>query len=550
MSEPKSRRSSRMKFSLQHLIVLTTLIAVGIAVGLAHRRNRALHQHREQLLSISSRLIIADEDVLTLTAMPRVADGFYSWQVHVPGSQDYELRLGMGDVSERGNPPIVGSVRITAGQHRVTLQTGDSPDENFQYVVFVDGEQAISNTMGRDWLPGGWTSSSGMNWPTEPALSPAPLQLAAQSYRRKLNFGKSHTFYGDSDNYVTGQGYRLWIDLANRTYPPPPPMIRPPLDSLYRGIGLRDGLRYNVSVSPLYHWTFTRPSLQTNEPMLRIVAEFFDGEKSLLSDRTRSFSSWQIRDTADGTETNQWEEDSAEESLTAYLHGRSNSNGKFQPVIELKWDASRPDEVGLRLADTPANDRVTRWRLRVIDGVEHLWREVRVGDRAITAQELSSNPSAGSSENLIALDLPDETHRDVSLQWQTNETLPLQIVQLTKKQYASLPLNRSLPATFGVNLPRTITTHLFVQTTDLQPNLSVPLPGGPVVKEFQIELERGNGEWIWFEVAPRAEEVIQESPIHQGDEARAQTWRKPYPDGEAFLIVTEREPAGNAVATE
>ncbi len=299
MSESNWRRSSRMKFSLRHLIVLTTIIAVGIAVGLAHRRNRVLQQQKEQLLAISSRLIVADEGELTLVAMPRVADDFYSWQVHVPGGQDYELRLGMGDVSERGVPPIVASVRISAGQHWVTLQTGDSPDENFQYIVYVNGQQAISKTMGRDWIHGGWSSSSGMGWPREPALSPAPLQLAAQSYRPKLDFGKHSFFNGNSDNYVTRQGYRLWIDLANRTFPSPSPMMAPPFDAEYLGIGLRDGLRYKMSGSPPYHWTFTRPSLETNELILRIVAEFFDSEESLLSDQTQSFSAWQTRNTAD-----------------------------------------------------------------------------------------------------------------------------------------------------------------------------------------------------------------------------------------------------------
>lgn len=40
-----------------------------------------------------------------------------------------------------------------------------------------------------------------------------------------------------------------------------------------------------------------------------------------------------------------------------------------------------------------------------------------------------------------------------------------------------------------------------------------------------------------------------ESPIYRVDGARAHTWRTPYPDGEAFLIVTEREPSESASLT-
>ncbi|EMB15944.1 hypothetical protein [Rhodopirellula europaea] len=502
MNSGNSPRSARLKFSLRHLIILTTLIAVGIAVVMVHRKNRLLHQQREQLLSLSSRLIVDNEDELTLAAMPRVADDFLSWRVHVPENDDYELRLGAGDISEQGVPPIVDKVRILAGQHRVTLQSGDSPDEEFQYVVYVDGEQVISVKMGQDWIPGGWSSSHGMGWPRQSASSSSPLQLAARSYRAKPDFGKRNYFNGNSDNYVTRLGYRLWIDSADQTYQPPSPLMVPPFDPLHQGIGLRDGLRYTMSNRPPYHWTFTRPSLATNDPMLRIVAEFFDGEKSVLSDRTQSFASWQIRDAASGSATQRWENESTKQTLTAFLHASLGPKAEYQPVVELKWDASRPDEVGLRLANTPANDRITRWRLRILGGLEHLWREIEIGEHSVTLGELMSEAPVEPNENLISLNISDGTESEIAIRWQTNETLPLQIVQRTKQQYASMQLNRGLPSSFGMKLPRSITENVSAQTSDRHPNLSIPLPGGPVVQQLVIELERGSREWVWFEVGP------------------------------------------------
>lgn len=193
MNETESHRSVTLKFSLWNLLTLTTLIAVGTAVSLAYRKNRSMLQQRDELLSLSSRLQVDNEDELASSEMPMVADDFHSWNVHVPNGQDYELRLGMGAVSENGIPPIVGGVRIPAGRHRVTLHTGDSPSEEFRYVVYVDGKQAFEKKMGSAWIPGGWSSASGMGWPREPNLSPAPLQLFAKNYKPKLDFGKKIT---------------------------------------------------------------------------------------------------------------------------------------------------------------------------------------------------------------------------------------------------------------------------------------------------------------------------------------------------------------------
>ncbi|MCA9123993.1 MAG: hypothetical protein KDB11_27630, partial [Planctomycetales bacterium] len=272
MTEADSRPSVRPRFSLSSLLTLTTLIAIGTAVGLAYRKNRSMVQQRDTLLSLSSRLQVDSTDELALAEMPKVANDFQSWNVHVPTEQDHELRLGIGEVSENGIPPVVSSVPISAGPHRVTLYTGASPSEGFRYAVYVDGKQVIEESMGSNWMPSGWSSASSMSWPREPNLDPIPLQLSAQRYEPKRDFGKGsgHYFNGRSDNYVTKLGYRLWIDLSDRSYRPTSPFMGFADDTEYRGIGLRDGLRYRPSSQPPYEWKFTRPELNTEDPVLRI----------------------------------------------------------------------------------------------------------------------------------------------------------------------------------------------------------------------------------------------------------------------------------------
>ncbi len=500
MSEPEPRRSATPTFSLLNLLTLTALIAIGTAVGLAYQKNHSMYQQRDELLSLSSRLHITSENELASAAMPRVADDFHSWHVHVPDGQDYELRLGIGAVSEKSIPPIVGSVQIPAGQHRVTLHAADTPAEEFRYVVYVDGKQAIAETMGSDWIPGGWSSASGMSWPRGPQLSPAPLQLSARSYQPKVDVGKGDYFNGQSDDYVTRNGYRLWIDQPHRTWAPASPFMGFQDDPQYQGIGLRDGLRYQSSSRSPYHWTFTRPQLNTNDPVLRIAAEFFAEDGSSLSSQTQSFQSWQLRNDPRGEDALSWSADPAQSAYTAFLHARLKSDNALRPIVEMKWEASRPDEVGLRIADTPVNDRVRRWRLRILDGTKHLWRELQIGDRMIHADKVIDDSSTKSSDATVTLDIGDSTTADTRLRWQTDETLPLQILERKQKHYAGMGLYKGLPLTLGIQIPALLKPTLVVTT--VEEDLRVPgntFPGGTVFGELQIELDATTHDWIWLE---------------------------------------------------
>lgn len=499
MSELEPRRSAKRTFSLLNLLTLTALIALGTAVGLAYRKNRAMYQQRDELLSLSSQLQVASENELASAAMPTVADDFHSWQVHVPDGRDYELRLGIGAVSEKGIPPIVGSVRLPAGRHRVTLLTADSTAEEFRYVVYVDGKQAIEKPMGSDWIPGGWSSASGMNWPSGPKLSPAPLQLSSQSYQPNVVLGNGHYFNGQSDSYVTRNGYRLWIDQPDRTWPPASPFMGFPEDPEYQGVGLRDGLRYKSSSSPPYDWTFTRPKLNTNDPVLRIAAEFFADDGTILSSQTQSFQSWQLRNDARGENALKWQADPAQSTYSAFLQAKLQSDDAPQPIVEIKWEASRPDEVGLRIANTPANDRVKRWRLRILDGTKHLWRELQIGDRMIKADDVIDASGTKPPDATVTLDLGDSTTSDTRLRWQTDETLPLQVLERRQKPYAGMRLYKGLPLTLGIQIPASLKPTLAVNAVEEDP--SVPgntFPGGTVFDEIQIDLDAMRHDWIWL----------------------------------------------------
>ena len=430
MTDTSSQRSRMPQFSMWNLLALTALIAMGMALGLAYQKNHAMSLERDGLLSLSSRLQVDSTDELASSELPKVASDFHSWNVHVPDGKEYELRLGIGDLSENGIPPIASAVKITAGRHRITLYTGHSPREEWHYVAYLDGKPVIDETLGSDWMPEGWSTASGRNWPRDLAIPTAPLQLSSESYEPRYDFGggTGSYFNGQGDSFVTRKGYRLWIDEVDRTYPQTPPILVPSRSNYYREIGLRDGLRLRTNPSSGYDWTFTRPSLETTNPVIQISASFFTDDGTLLSSETPSFESWQLHDDAAGENKLNWQADLEKTVYTAYLHAKSKTDELPQAVVEMKWDTTRPDEVALRIADVPANDSIRRWQLRLGDGTKHLWCVLQTGDRKIEADKVLDDNVASRGGGMHPIDLEKNASVDTHLRWQSNETLPLQIV--------------------------------------------------------------------------------------------------------------------------
>lgn len=503
MNEPTAIRSNKPRFSLLNLLALTALIAIGTAIALAYFKNRSMVQERDALLSLSSRLQIDNVDELAMSGAPKVADDFNSWNVHVPTGKDHELRLGLGEVSEDSIPPVWEAVQIPAGQHRVTLHASDSPPEGFRYVVYVDGEQVMDKEMGEDWMPGGWSSASSIGWPSAESQKSTPMQLAARSYEPRVDVGSGNYFNGHSDDYVTRNGYRLWIDQADRTYQPASPFMGFATEVQYHGIGFRDGLRYKPYSRSPYAWTFTCPRLCTSDAVLQLSVEFYDRDGVILSSQTPSFQAWQLHDDALGTNKLNWQRDPTQSEYSAFLKAVHKTEGPIQPVVQFKWDSARPDEVGLRIANTPANEQVSRWRLRILDGTKHLWREMQVGERTLTADEFV-DATADGDDGEIALALGKSASPNTQIHWQTNESLPLQVLERKQSYYAGMGLYKGLPLAIGLQIPDTLNPRLSAIAVDEDPvSPGKTFPGGAVFDEVRIDLDATHHDWIWIETKPK-----------------------------------------------
>lgn len=490
------------------MLALTAIIAVWLAAMLAFRANARLTQKRTDLLALSSRLHVVDRARLESVAYPPVAKDVRTWEVHVPDGKSFELRFGVATVSQAGMPEPYERIPIGPGRHRITLRTADHPDDEYRFTVFVDGQSVIDETMGRQWMPDGWAQASGLNPPADMPGEAAPmLHLAGESYTPRTNYESNTYFNGQSDDWVSHPGYRLWIDQAEQTYPPASPFIGFANQPTYQGIGLRDGLRYRAARSKQYEWTFPRPASQASQPVLTIAPEFFVGEQMVLSDQTKEFAWWHLRNESQGKDGLAWQRDPTSTTYSAFLHADVESADATEPVVELRWDASRPHGIGIRLPKIPANEDLTKWRLRITGGTSHLWRLLDVGEQQLDVRTSFSNTAPELSSDPLPLQLDSQSDDPYSIRWRTDVALPLQMLERSKNNanaYRGMSLFQGMPVAFEAEMVAPLQPQVkIVRAQKRSDNPSVSIPGGPVIEELQIELDATTGDFIWLRAVPR-----------------------------------------------
>ena len=490
------------------MLALTAIIAVWIAYVLALRENANLTQQRKHLLALSSRLDVADRDRLQSVAYPRLANDVHTWEVYVPDGKSFEIRFGVAAVSQAGMPESFEKIPIAHGKHRITLRIADGADEKYRFTVLVDGQSVVDKTMGRQWMPDGWRQFSGISLPAEMSRKAASmLQLAGRAYTPKTNYGPGTYFNGQGDEWVSQPGYRLWIDQADQTYRPASPFIGFMPDPSYQGIGLRDGLRYRANWGKQYEWTIHRPASQTNEPVLTIIPEFFVGDQMVLSDQTKEFAWWHPRDQPSGKNAYSWKRDPVKSAYSVFLHADVGSTDATEPVVELHWDATRPNDIGLRLPATPANESLTKWRLRIIGGANHLWRLLDVGERQLDVRTSFSNTAVKSFPDPLPIKLDPQSGEPYFITWRTDVTQPLQMLERgknTPNAYRGMSLFGGIPMAFEAEIAVPLQPLVRVVRAQKRSDTpSIPLPGGPVIEEVQIELNATTGDRIWLRAVPK-----------------------------------------------
>lgn len=494
---------SKLTFSLKNLLIMTAMIAVALAIGLACNTYWSLLQKRQSLLEASGRLKVSNLDELAAAKQPKILSDADTWLVHVPEERPYKINLGIGELSSESIPQSYESVSIPSGQHRVTFIRADSASEDFRYTVYIDGVRVIEKSMGSHWMPNNWSSSSGLSWPNAPGLSPSPLQLTGQAYTANHNFSSQHSFNQAFDHFVTRKGFRLWIDIAGRTYTPDSPFVGFSANQSYYGVGLKDGFRFLANRQSQYLWTFTRPASGTDKPILHFEPVFYTHDGKVFSGKNLAFTTWELSENADKPIPLGSPEVLEPNVRSVFLRAKSKLETPL-PVVELKWDTNRPEKIGIRLANTTSNDNIERWGFRISNGSEHLWREIQAGDSVFHSDDVFQSNGAPSKNENILLPIESITDDSILVQWKTNETLPLQILERTNMHYGGFDLYQGLPIAFHVQFAATWKPSISVRIVGEDPDVpGDPFPGGAVFDEIQIEFSNADRDWLWLYAKPK-----------------------------------------------
>jgi hypothetical protein len=466
----------------------------------ARTKHAELATRHDLLVKVDNRLDVADPTILAIASRPRVTRDFKAWDIYVPSSPACELRFAAGEMSPAGTPQDFESVKLSPGRHQIILNEQDSNGRDSYFQCYVDGQLKLDKRMDAEWLPNGWRQASSWNLPNRGGLR---RQLSGRRYMSKIDFGPGKYFNGNLDDWSTVPSYALWIDRADQAPEPISPFLEFKKYSYWHsGIGFRDGPRFqrgNRAVG--LDLNFNHPATRLRDAALRIKPEFLAGGKDVLSGPSLGTTIWNISNAADSIKPFKSNRPPTIKSQTAFLHATGVPTGAPAPVIELRWDLDRPNEIGLRLAETAANASLTRWRLNCPDGLSHLWRLIDTGDASLDSRKIAA-AKPNDLKATVTLTKPNQGMHTV--RWKTDVLDPLQVYQRDKafkKQLAGISLYQGLPVEFSLKLPETAKPKVWAQRLDQIPETdNSPIPGGSIFSDVTIEIDAKTSAWIWLSI--------------------------------------------------
>lgn len=503
---------SRLRFSLGQLFAITAVVAISIALWIATRKQADLQAKHQSLQPLSNELEVENPDRLQEKTLPKIAWEFDSWLIHVPKNQKHEIYFAAGICNADCFPEEIQSISLSSGQHRITLHSINDDEGEYRFDVYVDGQLTISQSMDESWMPHGSSGNRGITLTpdlrgrkTAATNKQMPLQLVGKIYTPKLQFNAKGDYNQSlNDDSISSPGYRLWVDVADAVYLPSSPLVGFPENGKIRSIiGWRDGLRLSVRGQQSDDLHFTFPAARSEGTLLKIIPAFWSGDSVVHSSTSKTIKSWSIRDDAQSDNPLRWRRDQSQKIYTAFLHASPSAKTTINPVIELQWNFERPSAIGIRLAETPANQSLTKWQLRIVEGTRHLWQSIQVNQRQIKVAELAMDNSTQSTGQFIPIE-PQTTGTDpLKFSWQTDIEHPLQLLTSAfgkPSSYAGMNLYQGLPIGFSIETEPNNRPSISVSYQGQIPNASAtPIPDGPVVDEIKIELDATRRDWIWIE---------------------------------------------------
>lgn len=218
IEEVKARR--RLRFSLGHLFLLITALAIGLAV---YRTREELSRTRASvgaMRAIARELKVEDPSRVTaITRLPALPDEMIL-DVHVPsgtGEESSRLCLALegilGHANAGGFPEPTSTFALNPGRHKIEIRhlrpASTEPNEVHVVEILVDDRSVMRETRPSEWMPvSSWTGSGSI---TESVsfLPDKPAELHRRRFNEGTNSG-SISKPGDEP----ANGILLWIDRS------------------------------------------------------------------------------------------------------------------------------------------------------------------------------------------------------------------------------------------------------------------------------------------------------------------------------------------------
>lgn len=196
----------RPRFSLLTLVLVTTIVALAVSVGLLYREVGPLRIEVKRLRAEVGELDVRDKSKIHAIQVPSGSKLEWKWRIWIPEGITYSLRSSGGDIPKEGFPEFGGTMYLREpGEHviRYVIERDPKRDGWAGKLVHDSGSVGSNPQPWVEWSS--WTGSGGGVGSTTEVFEPGDrVVLARQRYENGDNPPK--------DPNGPLPGFMIWLE--------------------------------------------------------------------------------------------------------------------------------------------------------------------------------------------------------------------------------------------------------------------------------------------------------------------------------------------------
>jgi hypothetical protein len=152
-TDPVTSRGKRLRFSLLTVLLLTTIVALTLTIGILYREVRVLRKETSQWRSEYGVLTVDDPSKVHAIQIRENKDLSWAWRVFIPAGSKINLDYTMRNIPREGFPESFGGMRSPAsGEHVIRFSIRKDPKtEQWKSVIETDSTKMFG-IVGEEWF--------------------------------------------------------------------------------------------------------------------------------------------------------------------------------------------------------------------------------------------------------------------------------------------------------------------------------------------------------------------------------------------------------------